>query len=45
VVLALIAMVYGLAVLAVFACFAAIERRRFKERNAQPGGPPMPKPD
>jgi hypothetical protein len=45
VVLALIAMLYGLAVLAVFACFAAIERRRFKERNAQPGGPPMPKPD
>jgi hypothetical protein len=28
VVLALIAMLYGLAVLGVFACFAAIERRR-----------------
>ena len=42
--LALIAMLYGLAVLGVFACFAAIERWRFRERDAQPGGPPTPKP-
>ncbi len=43
--LALIAMLYGLAVLGVFACFAAIDRWRFRERDAQPGGPPTPKPD
>jgi hypothetical protein len=30
--------------LLVFACFTAIERWRFTERSAQPGGPPMPKP-
>ena len=43
--LALIAMLYGLAVLGVFACYAAIERWRFTERSVPPGGPPMPKPD
>jgi len=43
--LALIAMLYGLAVLGVFACYAAIERWRFTERSVPPGGPPMPRPD
>jgi hypothetical protein len=43
--LALIAMLYGLAVLGVFACFAAIEQRRFTVRDVQPDGPPMPRPD
>jgi hypothetical protein len=43
--LALIAMLYGLAVLGVFTCFATLEQRRFRERDARPGGPPMPKPD
>ncbi len=41
VVLALIAMLYGLAVLGVFACFTAIERKR----GDRPGGPPRPRPD
>jgi hypothetical protein len=43
--LALIAMLYGLAVLGVFACFSAIEQRRFTVRDVQPDGPPMPRPD
>jgi len=38
VVLALIAMLYGLAVLGVFACFAAIERKRNPAAFAAPGG-------
>jgi hypothetical protein len=38
--LALIAMLYGLAVLGVFACFAAIERKRDTTALAAPGGHP-----
>ena len=38
VVLALIAMLYGLAVLGVFVCFAAIERKRSIATGAAPGG-------
>jgi hypothetical protein len=36
--LALIAMLYGLAVLGVFTCFAAIERRRDPAAGDVPGG-------
>jgi hypothetical protein len=43
VVLALIAMLYGLAVLGVFACFAAIERRRgAAAAGPSEGGPAAP---
>ncbi|MGI9176267.1 MAG: hypothetical protein ACR2IT_00230 [Pirellulales bacterium] len=45
VVLALIAMLYGLAVLAVFACFTAIERKREAAVMAGHAGPPRPRPD
>jgi len=42
-VLALIAMLYGLAVLGVFACFAAIERRRgAAAAGPSEGGPAAP---